>query len=166
MSSFKFKRRYSDTVKLVFSAYELSQKPIIYWANVGTIPKHSRLQKIRKQVKEITDNSYINGIDFIYYYGGSRLLHPFHVHWMDDKFEFQLFNVFGESADKFIISRAVKSRNERFTDEEIKRMNDYMQVEYTIVSRGYEMLKKQVGNPKNYNECASLIFELNKNTVK
>lgn len=151
-------RRGCDTVKLVFSAYELSLKPVKFWANVGTVNKKKSFQKIISLVKRLTGDSTINGISHIAYYGGSRLLFPFHVNWLGNRFELTIYNVFGEQG--MSISRGVKSNNERLNKEEIKAIEDFIRVQYHIVWDGYSFLKEHMKEAKNYTDVRAKISEI------
>jgi len=154
--NFKYKRN-SDCVKLILTAYDLSQKPIKYWANVGSVNKKGNFQKIISLVKKITGDFTGNSISHLYYYGGSRIIFPFHLCWMVNKFELTVYNAFGDGNDKFIISRKVVSDNERFTKEEIQKINDYLCLQYHIVWDGYNFINKFMKDAKNYSDVRQII---------
>lgn len=150
---FKFKSdRDSGCLKLVFFAGELKQKPIKYWANVGKIPTHSKLTNLIKSLKKQTDIKWSNNVSYLAYYSGARLLFPYHVHWMNDSFEFELFSVFGEGRPRLYFTRKVSSNNERFTDDEIKQINKFMETEYHLIWDSSLMVRKFLTDEKGYSE--------------
>jgi hypothetical protein len=150
---FKFKStRDSGCLKLVFFAGELKQKPIKYWANVGNIPPHSKLTNLIKLLKKQTDIRWGNNITHLAYYSGARLLFPYHIQWMKNSFEFELFSVFGEGRPRLYFTRKVNSNNERFTDDEIKQMNKFMETEYHLIWDSSLMVRKFMNNEKGHNE--------------
>ena len=144
-STFKFTRNpykvssRSDSIKLLFSAWELRQKPIKFWANTGNIPKHSKLNRLRKTIKRLVDNNTGNCVDNLFYYGGSRLVFPYHVHWMGDRFEFTLYDPFGMPLHSFW--RTVKSKNERFSKDEMEQVSKIMCTHYHLIWDSYLMVR-------------------------
>jgi len=150
---FKFKTdRDPGCIKLVFFAGELRQKPIKYWANVGHIPKYSRLTELIKRLKSQVDVKWANNITHIAYYGGVRLTFPIHVHWMEDRFEMTVYSVFGEGKPRLHLGRKVNSNNERFTDEEIKRIKKFIETEYHLIWDGSELIRKYMEGEKGHSE--------------
>lgn len=149
-----------DCVKLLFSAHDLSQKPIKYWSNTGNVNKKGNFYKIISLVKKITGDRTGNGISHLYYYGGSRLTFPFHVHWMGNKFELIVYNCFGDGEGKLLISRNVKSDNERLTKEEVKKIKDFLCLQYHIVWDGYDFINKHMKEAKDYTDVRSIIREM------
>ena len=151
---FNFKSdRDSGSVKLVFFTSELRQKPIKYWSNVGHIHEHSRLNKLVKKIKSLIDDKWANNIHYLSYYAGARLIFPYHVQWMGDSFEMTVYNVFGDGKGCLNLGRKVKSQNERFTEKELKRIDDFMHREYHIISGSYEIIKefiKDIGSHQYY----------------
>ncbi len=142
--------RGSDSVKICFSSYELTKKPIKYWTNCGTVHKNSSLKNIINTLKKIVGDRTANGICHLAYYGGSRVLFPFHVVWMPSlgKWEFTLYNSFGMPC--LNISRKITSDSEKFTDEDVKLMNKHMVTEYHLVFDGYNFMKKNLVNPNGH----------------
>lgn len=150
---FKFRsNRDSGSIKLIFFASELSQKPIKYWSNVGRIHPHSRLTKLVRKIKKMIDYQLANNIHYLSYYSGSRIEFPYHVHWMDDRFEMTVYNTFGDGKGALRLGRKVSSQNERFTDAEIKKIKDFMHREYHIIYGSYYIIKDLVSDidSKNY----------------
>lgn len=157
--NFKYYRG-TDCVKLLLSAYDLSQKPIKYWANVGTVNKKGKFQTIISLVKNITGDRTGNGISHLYYYGGSRVIFPFHLNWMGNSFELTIYNAFGEGNDKFHISRKVSSDNERFTKEDVKKIEEYLCLQYHIVWDGYRFINQYMKEAKNYSDVSAVIRDI------
>lgn len=151
-------RRQGDCVKLLFSAHDLSKKPIKYWANVGYVNKNGAFYKITQLVKKITGDTIGNNIDCLYYYQGSRITFPFHVNWMGNKFELSLYDCFGNY--KMSIGRKVSSDNERFTSEEIEQIKSFLCLQYHIVSDGYDFIKHYMTEAKNYTDVRREISEI------
>lgn len=158
---FKFKNnRDSGCLKLVFFAAELQQKPIKYWANVGKVPTHSKLTELIKTLKKQTDIRWANNITHLAYYSGARLLFPYHVHWMKNSFEFQLFSVFGEGKPSLYFTRKVNSDNERFSDDEIKQINKFMETEYHLIWDSSLMVRKFMSNEKGHAEIRETLKKI------
>jgi len=151
-------RRGCDTVKLVFSAYEITKKPIKYWANIGTVNKKGSFYKIISLVKKITGDFTGNGITYLAYYGGSRLLFPFQLNYHGNSFELCVYNCFGENP--IVISRKIKSDNERLTKEDEEQINDFLRLQYHIVWDGFNFIKEYVKEAKNYTDVRLRIKEL------
>lgn len=159
-ANLNFKHTRSEGVKIYFSAYELKQKPIKYWTNVGYEPENSNLRKIIRKLKDIVCDKTANGIEHLSYYEGGRLLFPYHIAWHGDSFEFRIYNPFGDGSNSFKISRKVKSQNERFTQEDVENMKKYMCSEYHLISDTYEMAKKIIGSNKHYSEIRRNLEEI------
>lgn len=160
MKPLKFKKFLGgDSVKLIFTTQQLRQKPIKYWSNVGNIHPNSTLQTFIKYIKKLCGDKTANGILNLYYYGGSRLLFPFHVNWLKDGFELQVFNCFGDGDQTLFIKRKVSSQNERFTKDEIKQINDFIRVEYHKVWDTYRRLKLLMKDAKTYQDVRDKLKE-------
>ena len=165
---FKFRNnRDTGSIKLIFFAGELEQKPIKYWSNVGSIHPHSRLKKLVRKIKKMIDYPSANNIHYLSYYSGSRIVFPYHVHWMDDRFEMTVYNTFGDGKGALHLGRKVSSQNERFTDAEIKKIQDFMHREYHIIYGSYYIIKDFVSDidSKNYYEFSQRIKRI-KNVKK
>lgn len=136
--NFRF-RRNPSCLKIVFFANELAQKPIKYWANVGRIPKYSKLSRLEKLIKGQLDIQWSNSTVHLTT-GSGRLLFPYHVQWMGDRFEFELFSVFGDGRPRLYFTRTVSSNNERFTADEIKEIEKFMTTQHNLIKSSYLMI--------------------------
>ena len=138
------------SVKVVFFTVELSKKPIKYFANVGNFDKDSTLHKVLTKIKTILGIRLANNICYLSYYGGGRLVSPFHCHWMGDEFEFYVWDYTGEKTLLYIRRKA--GEDEHFTSDEIKQISGVLEAHYHLVNKGYQYISSKIGNPTNYND--------------
>lgn len=87
---------------------------------------------------------------------GGQVLFPFHCNWMNDKFEFTIYDPFGNQIKPF--KRTAKSNNERFTKDEINILKHIMEIHYYIIKCGYDILNNK--KYKNYNDVFETVKEI------
>jgi hypothetical protein len=158
--NFKQKTRQPYVVLLNFTAYELGQKPIKYWRNTGNVNRKSAFHKIINKVKNICGDPTSNTITRLFHYAGADVTFPFHVQWMEDKFEFCLFDCFGSGNNTLKFSRKVNSDNERFTKNELKLMTDFMVTEHHIITGLYNKFRDEFKTSSGHSKVFEIIRKL------
>ncbi len=153
MLKLKFrKREYSGIEpRILFSVSVLCEKPIYYFATMisGSFPK-GKLNQFCKTIKNMVGYKFANPIT---YFTFGRMAYPYHIQILNEgkAFEMTIWGWFGRKPI-FKLSRKLKSKQERFTWEEVKKISDTIQDYHYKMERGVKVLDRGITMQMNIDQ--------------